>query len=67
MSNLDEMGKKVRKLQLRAALAKMRLRGLAEDLPRQWREIEEVAEETSAVFAELDGAKRELAAMKKLR
>ncbi|MER9443067.1 hypothetical protein NKI79_16995 [Mesorhizobium sp. M0340] len=67
MSNLDEMGKKVRKLQLRAAVAKTRLRGLAEDLPRKWREIEEVAEETSAVFAELDGAKRELAAMKKLR
>ncbi|ESX64894.1 CCE_0567 family metalloprotein [Mesorhizobium sp. LSHC414A00] len=65
MSKLDEMGKKVRKLQLHAAIAKMKLRDLAEDLPRKW--TEEVAEETSAVFAELDGAKRELAAMKKLR
>ncbi|PAQ07719.1 CCE_0567 family metalloprotein [Mesorhizobium temperatum] len=67
MSNLDEMGKKVRKLQLRAAVAKMKLRDLAEDLPVQWTELEEVAEKAYAVFAELDGAKRELAAMKNLR
>ncbi|WP_192243934.1 MULTISPECIES: CCE_0567 family metalloprotein [Mesorhizobium] len=67
MSNLDEMGKKVRKLQLRAAAAKMKLRDLAEDLPVKWTEIEEVAEKTYAVFAELDDAKRELAAMKNLR
>lgn len=49
MSNLDGMGKN-RKLQLRAAVAKTRLPGLAEDLPRKWREIEEVAEETFAVL-----------------
>ncbi|MBB6413963.1 CCE_0567 family metalloprotein [Mesorhizobium sangaii] len=67
MSNLDEMGKKVRKLQLRAAVAKMKLRDLAEDLPVQWTEIEEVAEKAYAAFAELDGARRELAAMKNLR
>lgn len=67
MSKLDEMGKKVRKLQLRAAIAKMKLRDLAENLPGKWAELEDVAEETSAVFAELDGAKRALAAMKKLR
>ncbi|MER9232924.1 hypothetical protein NKI56_12595 [Mesorhizobium sp. M0622] len=67
MSKLDETGQKVRKLQLRAAVAKMKLRGLAEDLPGKWTEIKAVAEETSAVFAELDCAKRELAAMKKLR
>lgn len=59
MSNLDEMRKKVRKLQLRAAIAKMKLRDLAEDLPGKWTEIEEVAEEASAAFAELDGAERE--------
>ncbi|MER9105824.1 hypothetical protein NKH95_18020 [Mesorhizobium sp. M0848] len=35
--------------------------------PGKWTEIEEVAHETSAVFAELDCAKRALAAMKKLR
>ncbi|MER8442148.1 hypothetical protein NKH52_02920 [Mesorhizobium sp. M1066] len=67
MSKLDEMGKKVRKLQLRAAIAKMKLRDLAENLSGKWTELEEVAEETSAAFAELDGAKRALAAMKKLR
>ncbi|MER9313332.1 hypothetical protein NKI51_29385 [Mesorhizobium australicum] len=67
MSKLDKMGKKVRKLQLRAAVAKIKLRDLAEDLPGKWTEIEEVAEETFAVFAELDGAERELATMKKLR
>lgn len=67
MSKLDQMGKKVRKLQLRAAIAKTKLGDLVEDLPGKWTEIVEVAEEASAVFAELDGAKRELAAMKKLR
>ncbi|MER9695395.1 DUF269 domain-containing protein [Mesorhizobium sp. M0179] len=67
MSKLDEMRKKVRKLQLRAAIAKMKLSDLAEKLPGKWTEIVEVAEEASAVFAELDGARRELAAMKKLR
>ncbi|MER9630020.1 CCE_0567 family metalloprotein [Mesorhizobium sp. M0296] len=67
MSKLDEMGKKVRKLQLRAAAAKTKLRDLAENLPINWTEIDEVAEKASAVFAELDGARRELAAMKKLR
>ncbi|MER9867268.1 hypothetical protein NKJ35_08685 [Mesorhizobium sp. M0136] len=67
MSKLDEMVKKVRKLQLRAAIAKMKLRDLAENLPGKWTELDDVAEETSAVFAELDGAKRALAAMKKLR
>ncbi|MER9495495.1 hypothetical protein NKI86_27210 [Mesorhizobium sp. M0320] len=36
-------------------------------ISRKWTEIEEVAQETSAVFAELDGAKRALAEMKKLR
>ncbi|MER8690876.1 CCE_0567 family metalloprotein [Mesorhizobium sp. M1136] len=50
-----------------AAIAKMKLRDLAEDLPGKWTKIEEVAEEASAVFAELDGARRELAAMNKLR
>ncbi|MBM2715985.1 hypothetical protein JQK88_33295 [Mesorhizobium caraganae] len=67
MSNLDGMEKKVRKLQIRAVAAKMKLRDLAEDLPINWTEIEEVAEKAYAAFAELDGAKRELAAMKNLR
>ncbi|WP_432431087.1 CCE_0567 family metalloprotein [Mesorhizobium loti] len=67
MSNLDEMTKKVRKLQLRATIAKTNLRDLAEDLPVQWIEIEDVAEKKHAVYAELDGARRELAKMKTLR
>ncbi|MER8811314.1 CCE_0567 family metalloprotein [Mesorhizobium australicum] len=66
MSNLDEMVKKVRKLQLRAAIAK-NLRDLAEGLPVKWTEIEEVAEKAHAVYAELHGARRELAKMKILR
>ncbi|ESY18600.1 CCE_0567 family metalloprotein [Mesorhizobium sp. LNJC391B00] len=66
MSKLDEMGTKVRKLQLRAVIAKMKLHDLAENLPGTSTEIEEVAEQASDVFAELDGARRELAAMKKL-
>ncbi|AZO34173.1 MAG: hypothetical protein EOS58_27500 [Mesorhizobium sp.] len=67
MSNLDERTKKVRKLQLRAAIAKTNLRDLAEGLPVKWIEIEEVAEKTHAVYAELDGARGELAKMKTLR
>ena len=67
MSNLDEMLKKVRKLQLRAAIAKTNLRDLAEGLPVKWTEIEEVAEKAHAVYAELHGARRELAKMKTLR
>ncbi|MES0064141.1 CCE_0567 family metalloprotein [Mesorhizobium sp. M0041] len=66
MSKLDEMGTKVRKLQLRAAICQDEMHDLAEDLPGKSTEIEEVAEQASAVFAELDGARRELAAMKKL-
>ncbi|WP_031196832.1 MULTISPECIES: CCE_0567 family metalloprotein [unclassified Mesorhizobium] len=62
MPKLDD-GMKFRNLQLRAAVAKMKLR----DLAVKWTEIEEVAEETSAVFAELDDARGELASMKKLR
>ncbi|MUT24735.1 hypothetical protein GNX14_26680 [Mesorhizobium japonicum] len=67
MSNLDEMAKKVRKLQLRATIAKTNLRDLAEDLPVKWIEIEDVAEKKHAVYAKLDGARRELAKMKTLR
>ncbi|MER9262811.1 CCE_0567 family metalloprotein [Mesorhizobium sp. M0619] len=66
MSKLDQMGTKVRKFQLRAVIGKMKLHDLAEDLPGKSTEIGEVAEQASAVFAELDGARRELAAMKKL-
>ncbi|TIL79631.1 MAG: hypothetical protein E5Y89_12000 [Mesorhizobium sp.] len=66
MSKLDEMVKKVRKLQLRAAIGKTELRDLAEGLPVKWTEIAEVAEKTHAVYAELDGARRELAEMKTL-
>ncbi|ESZ39097.1 hypothetical protein X731_27425 [Mesorhizobium sp. L2C054A000] len=67
MSKLDEIGTKVRKLHVRAAIAKMKLRDLAENLPGKWPEIEEVTEGTSAIFAELDGARRELVAMENLR
>ncbi|ARP67312.1 MULTISPECIES: CCE_0567 family metalloprotein [Mesorhizobium] len=67
MSNLDEMLKKVRKLQLRAAIAKTNLRDLAEGLPNKWTEIAEVAETAHAVYAELNSARRELAKMRTLR
>ncbi|WP_084646905.1 CCE_0567 family metalloprotein [Mesorhizobium sp. WSM2561] len=43
------------------------LHGLAEDLPVGWRKIKTVAEKTFDVFAELDAAKRELAALEKSR
>ncbi|TPW28528.1 hypothetical protein FJU08_17110 [Martelella alba] len=63
MSDFDEMQKKVRKLNSRAGNAKMELHDLAEDLPVNWGEIVAVAEKTYKVFAELDAAKKELAAM----
>ncbi len=63
MSELEELQKKVRKLNSRAGAAKMELHDLAEDLPINWTEIRAVAERTYAVFAELDAAKLELAAL----
>ncbi len=65
MSELEDLQKKVRKLNSRAGVAKMELHDLAEDLPINWTEIRTVAERTYAVFAELDAAKLELAALEK--
>lgn len=65
MSELEDLQKKVRKLNSRAGTAKMELHDLAEDLPINWTEIRAVAERTYAVFAELDAAKLELAALEK--
>ncbi|CCM80297.1 CCE_0567 family metalloprotein [Rhizobium mesoamericanum] len=67
MSDLEELQKKVRKLQSRAGNAKMELHDLAEDLPVNWTEIMAVAEKTFGVFAELEAAKRELGALENLR
>lgn len=63
MPKLEELQKKVRKLNSRAGIAKMELHDLAEDLPINWAEIITVAEKTYRVFAELEAAKAELAAM----
>lgn len=63
MSELEELQKKVRKLNSKAGNAKMELHDLAEDLPINWTEIRVVAERTYAVFAELEAAKADLAAM----
>lgn len=63
MSDLELLQKKVRKLQSRAGAAKMELHDLAEDLPVNWTEIEAVAWKAFEVFAELDAAKEELAAL----
>ncbi|RYC15692.1 CCE_0567 family metalloprotein [Ciceribacter ferrooxidans] len=65
MSELEDLQKKVRKLNSRAGAAKMELHDLAEDLPINWTQIRAVAERTYAVFAELDAAKLELAALEK--
>ncbi|MGX5666697.1 CCE_0567 family metalloprotein [Rhizobium daejeonense] len=63
MSELEELQKKVRKLNSKAGNAKMELHDLAEDLPISWTDIKVVAERTYAVFAELEAAKADLAAM----
>ncbi|WP_085034660.1 CCE_0567 family metalloprotein [Ensifer aridi] len=63
MSDLEELKKKVRKLQSRAGTAKMELHDLAEDLPVNWTAIKAVAEKTFDVFAELDAARKELSAL----
>ncbi|WP_085026010.1 CCE_0567 family metalloprotein [Ensifer aridi] len=63
MSDLEEVKKKVRKLQSRAGTAKMELHDLAEDLPVNWSEIKAVAEKTFNAFAELDAARKELSAL----
>ncbi|WP_136617746.1 MULTISPECIES: CCE_0567 family metalloprotein [Mesorhizobium] len=63
MSDLELLQKKVRKLQSRAGAAKMELHDLAAHLPVNWTEIEAVAWNAFEVFAELDAAKEELAAL----
>ncbi|APG93345.1 cyanothece NifK (plasmid) [Sinorhizobium americanum] len=45
----------------------MELHDLAEDLPVDWTEIKAIAEKTFAAFAELDSAKRDLAALENSR
>ncbi|WJI84377.1 MULTISPECIES: CCE_0567 family metalloprotein [unclassified Mesorhizobium] len=67
MPGLEELQKKVRNLQSGAGIAKMELHDLAEDKPVNWTEIKTVAAKTCAVFAELDAAKRDLAASENLR
>ncbi|UWU19118.1 CCE_0567 family metalloprotein [Rhizobium sullae] len=62
MSELQELKKRVWKLEVRAWYAKMELHDLAEEFPVNWTEITAVAEKTFHAFAELDAAKRELAA-----
>ncbi|KAA3448432.1 hypothetical protein C7I87_21950 [Mesorhizobium sp. SARCC-RB16n] len=64
MSDLEKLQLKVRKLQSRAGAAKMDLHDVAEHLPVACRKIKikTVAGKTFDVFAELDAAKRELAA-----
>ncbi|TCN19800.1 CCE_0567 family metalloprotein [Sinorhizobium americanum] len=63
MSDIEELKKRTRKLQSRAATAKMELHDLAEDLPVNWSEIKAVAEKTFDAFAQLEAAKRELSAL----
>ncbi|MER9632014.1 CCE_0567 family metalloprotein [Mesorhizobium sp. M0296] len=67
MSDPEELKKKVRKLQLRAAIAKMKFHDLAEDLPANWTEFQAVARKAFDVFAELDAARKELAALENCR
>ncbi|WP_183927412.1 CCE_0567 family metalloprotein [Rhizobium mongolense] len=55
----------VRKLQFRAASAKLELHDLAEDLPVRWTYIKVVAEKTFDVFAELDAARKRLSISEK--
>ncbi|AZO34198.1 MAG: hypothetical protein EOS76_01440 [Mesorhizobium sp.] len=63
MLDREMLQKKVRKLQSRAGAAKMELHGLAEDLPLNWTEIKAVARKASGIFAELNAAEEELAAL----
>ncbi|WFU92052.1 CCE_0567 family metalloprotein (plasmid) [Rhizobium sp. CC1099] len=67
MVNLDEQLKIVRKLQFRAASAKLELHDLAEDLPVRWTDIKRVAEKTFDAFAELDAARKKLSMSEKSR
>ncbi|ANN60968.1 hypothetical protein EFV37_33350 [Mesorhizobium loti] len=67
MSDLELLQKKVRKLQSRAGAAKIELHDLAKDLRVNWTEIKAVARETFEIFAELDAAKEELAALENLQ
>ncbi|MDL2402391.1 CCE_0567 family metalloprotein [Rhizobium mayense] len=67
MSDIVEQLKKVRQLQSRAATAKMELHDFAEDLPVNWPKIKTIAQKTFDAFAELDAARKELAALEEAR
>jgi len=67
MSDLEELQKKVRKLQSRAGNAKMELHDLAEDLPINWNRIKTVARKTFDAFAELESAKEGLSTLENSR
>ncbi|WP_026616041.1 CCE_0567 family metalloprotein [Ensifer aridi] len=67
MTDLEELKQRVRRLQSRAATSKTQLHDLAECLPNHWTEIVGVAEKTFDAFAQLDAAKRELAALENSR
>lgn len=58
---VDELKLKVRKLNTKCGQLKMRLHDLSEDLPNDWTDIMQVAQETYDGFAELAAAKKALA------
>ncbi|WOS66932.1 MULTISPECIES: CCE_0567 family metalloprotein [Sinorhizobium] len=67
MSDLEELQQKVRKLQSSAGAARWNCTTLPGTSPVNWTEIKAGAEKTFAVFAELDAAKRDLAALENSR
>lgn len=64
MSDVDTLKAEIKKLSSKSVTWKMNLHDLSEDLPTNWQNILEVAQETYATFKALDEARKALKALK---
>ena len=64
MSELETKQAQVKKLSARATKLKMDLHDLAEDLPINWQQIPELAQQAHDAYARLEQARNELQVLK---
>lgn len=60
MSDIEELKAEIKKLSSKSVTWKMNLHDLSEDLPTNWQNILEVAQETYNTFKALDAARKRL-------
>lgn len=64
-STIEELKVRVKKLNSEAGRLKLDLHDLAEDLPKDWETIMEVAQRVHEKYADLAAARRQLAELEK--